>query len=240
MNRRDDRLLLRLGLCCLLLGSLVPTVAGAEEPRALTSEQEVVVAVARVRALPSWANEADRKLATRVVDLVRQGKTTAAQAEWRKLVQPHATSRDIEQLKTVGRWIAREALLASRPALDQKALKLAQTRDLHAALGSHVAELKSVLGRLSATPGATVAVRVKVVEKGQLVDRGTQSLTRTQLEAAIKSAESELSATGDMSRMDQLALQDAMTKQATMLQTLSNIMKMQHDTLKAIIQNLRG
>jgi hypothetical protein len=44
----------------------------------------------------------------------------------------------------------------------------------------------------------------------------------------------------DMSQLDQLALQDAMQKQQQMLQTISNIMKNQHDTLKAIIQNLRG
>ena len=43
-----------------------------------------------------------------------------------------------------------------------------------------------------------------------------------------------------MTQMDQLILQDAMEKQAQYLQTISNIMKMQNDTLKAIIQNVRG
>ncbi len=43
----------------------------------------------------------------------------------------------------------------------------------------------------------------------------------------------------DMSQMDQLKLQDAMQKQAQMMQTLSNISKMTHDTLKGIIQNMR-
>lgn len=44
----------------------------------------------------------------------------------------------------------------------------------------------------------------------------------------------------DMNQMDQLNLQDAMERQAQYLQTISNIMKMQNDTLKAIIQNVRG
>jgi hypothetical protein len=249
MNRREGHPLLSIGLvclllcwslCCLLLGWLLPTAAGAEEPRALTPEQEVAVAVARARALPAWVNAADRKLATRVADLIRQGKTEAAEAEWRKLVLPHAGARDIEQLKTVGNWIVREALLVSRPALDQKAFKLAETRDLRVALGSYLAELRSVLGKVSAAPGVTIAVRIKVVDKGKLVDRGTKPLTRAQIEAAIQSTETELSAAGDMSRLDQLALQDALQKQQQMLQTISSIMKTQHDTLKAIIQNLRG
>jgi hypothetical protein len=45
---------------------------------------------------------------------------------------------------------------------------------------------------------------------------------------------------GDMSQMDQLDLQNAMEKKAQLLQLISNISKMAHDTLKAIIQNMRG
>jgi len=44
----------------------------------------------------------------------------------------------------------------------------------------------------------------------------------------------------DMGQLDQLDLQDAMQKQSQILQLLSNLSKMEHDTLKAIIQNMRG
>jgi hypothetical protein len=47
-------------------------------------------------------------------------------------------------------------------------------------------------------------------------------------------------ALSDMAQRDQLNLQNAMQKQAQYMQLISNIMKTQHDTLKAIIQNLRG
>lgn len=43
----------------------------------------------------------------------------------------------------------------------------------------------------------------------------------------------------DMSQMDQLDLQNAMQKNSQMLQTVSNISKTTHDTLKSIIQNIR-
>jgi len=43
----------------------------------------------------------------------------------------------------------------------------------------------------------------------------------------------------DMGPMDQLNLQDTMEKQAQILQLISNISKMIHDTLKGIIQNMR-
>ena len=46
-------------------------------------------------------------------------------------------------------------------------------------------------------------------------------------------------AVNDMSKLDQLNLQDTMQKQAQLLQLISNISKMVHDTLKGIIQNMR-
>ena len=44
---------------------------------------------------------------------------------------------------------------------------------------------------------------------------------------------------GDMSQMDQLKLQDAMNKQQQAMQTLSNLLKANHDTATAIINNLK-
>ncbi len=44
----------------------------------------------------------------------------------------------------------------------------------------------------------------------------------------------------DMTQQMQLDLQDTLQKQQEFIQTISNIMKNQHDTLKAIINNMRG
>ena len=43
----------------------------------------------------------------------------------------------------------------------------------------------------------------------------------------------------DMSQMDQLNLEEAMQKQAQIMQLMSNISKTTHDTAKGIIQNMR-
>ncbi|NPV83020.1 MAG: hypothetical protein HPY46_05505 [Candidatus Aminicenantes bacterium] len=43
-----------------------------------------------------------------------------------------------------------------------------------------------------------------------------------------------------MSEQDQLDLQNRLQKEQQLLQTISNIMKNEHDTLKAIIQNIRS
>jgi len=44
---------------------------------------------------------------------------------------------------------------------------------------------------------------------------------------------------GDLNQMDQLKLQDAMNKQQQAMQAISNILKTNHDTAAAIINNLK-
>jgi predicted nucleic acid-binding Zn-ribbon protein len=58
--------------------------------------------------------------------------------------------------------------------------------------------------------------------------------------ALVEKLEQSLQTMSDMSQMMQLELQDAMNKQQQMMQTLSAFMKSQHDTLKAIISNMRA
>jgi len=58
--------------------------------------------------------------------------------------------------------------------------------------------------------------------------------------ALLQFLESILQTLADMSQMNMMKLQTAMNKMAQTMWSLSNIMKNMHDTLKAIIQNLRG
>lgn len=46
-------------------------------------------------------------------------------------------------------------------------------------------------------------------------------------------------AVSEMSELDRLALQEALQKRQQFLQAISNIARSEHDTLKAIIQNIR-
>jgi hypothetical protein len=66
-----------------------------------------------------------------------------------------------------------------------------------------------------------------------------KQMSPSELEQAIPNAETNLNTLEEISQLQQLELQDAMQKQAQFVQTISNIMKNQHDTLKGIIQNMR-
>lgn len=60
------------------------------------------------------------------------------------------------------------------------------------------------------------------------------------LKAELAELEKKLAAASDMTQLAQLELQDAMQRQQQTFRTLSNILKQQHETTKAIIQNIKG
>lgn len=66
---------------------------------------------------------------------------------------------------------------------------------------------------------------------------GTSSFE--QLDALTSRYEVELQTVGDDSELSLVALQQAMNQQSQLLQTLSSILKNQHDTAKSIIQNMK-
>jgi len=59
-------------------------------------------------------------------------------------------------------------------------------------------------------------------------------------EIEMRTMEKQYQTASDMTQMMQMELQDAMNKQSQAIQTLSAILKSQHDTVKAIIQNMRA
>ena len=59
------------------------------------------------------------------------------------------------------------------------------------------------------------------------------------LQTGLEVLEEKLSSTGDDAQLANIDLQNSLQKQQQTLQTLSNILKSQHDTLKAIISNVR-
>lgn len=64
-------------------------------------------------------------------------------------------------------------------------------------------------------------------------------LSASELDKEIRNVEDSLNFLEDMTNLWNITLQDQMQRLAQQIQTISNIMKNQHETLKAIIQNLR-
>jgi len=68
----------------------------------------------------------------------------------------------------------------------------------------------------------------------------TETMTKAQAETRVKDLDMQLSSAGEDRQLFQMDLQDAMQKEAQAMQMLSNMLKMFHDTAKALIQNMRA
>jgi hypothetical protein len=123
----------------------------------------------------------------------------------------------------------------------QKALykdKLRESRDK--AIAPQSTQIRPAMARISREMATTRRLNIKYTKTPTLPPlKDVRQMSASQLEEEIQSAEANLNSMGDMSQLQQLQLQDAMQKQQQVIQTISNIMKNQHDTLKSIIQNLK-
>jgi len=117
--------------------------------------------------------------------------------------------------------------------LTDLALKIQENNDARADLRQIIAELRN----LAADPDSEYPVSLTYPLNGK-----TETTTVNNAEEALALAdklESQLTILSDDSQMMQMELQDMMQKQQQAMQILSAIMKTQHDTLKAIINNMR-
>jgi hypothetical protein len=87
---------------------------------------------------------------------------------------------------------------------------------------------------------STSLLNIKYTKTPNLpVLKDPSQMSVSELERAISTTNANLNSLEEIDQLDQLAFQDAMQKQAQILQLMSNISKMLHDTLKGIIQNLK-
>ena len=140
------------------------------------------------------------------------------------------------------------------------------TQTMFAALGGLQDDLRTFAERIQDKGNAKAAIREEMAmlqdELGDWPDDGstrtltytqlvmqpdgsysfiekTQTLTKDQAKNLLDSMEALLATQSDLTQRDMLSLQDAMNKQAQLMQMMSNLQKSFHDTAMAMIRNLR-
>ncbi|MEO1173821.1 MAG: hypothetical protein AAFX94_17495, partial [Myxococcota bacterium] len=81
---------------------------------------------------------------------------------------------------------------------------------------------------------------IVVEEEPYVVKGGEPITTKAELEAAIQGLEEKLVSVGDDAQLANVDLQNALQKQQHLIQLMSNISKMMHDTNMAIIRKISG
>lgn len=80
----------------------------------------------------------------------------------------------------------------------------------------------------------------EVDANGQVVRHSNEPLTMEQAKALATKIDGQRQSMSDMNQMEQMQLQDMSQKYQQGFQTISNLLKMEADTVKAIIGNLRA
>jgi hypothetical protein len=105
----------------------------------------------------------------------------------------------------------------------------------------HSGQIRTVSPQFLTETAKTRLLNIKYTRTPKLpIFKDPKQMSASELEQAIPNAETNLDSLEEISQLQQLELQDAIQKQAQILQMISNIMKNQHDTLKSIIQNMRS
>ena len=217
-----------------------PTGAGAPSPTAKrpaaaprSSQVRLLVTIAGAE-LPRFAKTSGtaRSALKRVAALLRAGRTQETKAAWQSLVSTEARRVSRAELEAAERWVLRQGPLAAHPLLLARAARVAKRQALARNLRAYVAELR----RAQASSPSTV----KEVRAGKLVTVAKRTLTGKQRDALIAQALRDKSASEEEGTLMSLDLQGALSQQQQLMQMLSNMAKVIHDTTKAAIQSVRG
>ena len=126
--------------------------------------------------------------------------------------------------------------------VNQQTAKVATNNEIKQILREEILTLKDMLADWpddGIVQKVTYNSCVKLSDDRYEIDEITEVMSKDHVEALIQKMEDQLASLTEMSQTDMLELQDAMNKQAQLMQMMSNIMKNMHDTAKAIIQNLK-
>lgn len=171
-------------------------------------------------------------------------------ASW-KPVTPHTVrfNQDYSRVQTLAREISASINKVNQTKVARNNMnRMASLRTLLADLNK---DLQGVMQELAAVNSLMRDARSLDQQKHVNRSRGNQLASqleqrRTALEkkkmalaAKAKRVDDKLGTMADMQQLDMLGLQNAMNKQAQLMQMMSNIMKASHDTAQAVIRNIK-
>jgi hypothetical protein len=207
---------------------------------------------ARKRSLAQHAkadakHKAFLKAATRKARATRNKlrHSPAVKGSARKL-QKSLSKKQRAALRALGNMMVRDARLAAKRRKKTFPVSAKRLRPYVVTIGSKnataLAAASMMLAASQVERDVTAIARrwsKNLERKSELRKEISRLREKGGAEERLHKLESELESMEDMSQQLQMQLQDAMNKQQQAMQILSNIMKNQHDTLKAIIQNMR-
>jgi hypothetical protein len=229
-----------LAIACVALGLLTPAAVRADAPM----QQSRVIRIATARSLPAAAAQAtQRAKLDQVVALLKAKKTIEANAQWKAFAEAYFTRDTQGDLDRLLDWVLLKSHVESQRDLLKTARSAAYQERRRVAVQEHLADLRSKQRTLK---GGTVIVRSLLLrsktetEAEPVVENGRTTVNAAQLQGMVGQWEQKLATVGDDAQLANVDLQNALQKQQQLLQMLSNVSKLLHDTAMATIRKIGG
>ncbi len=239
---------------CTALASFAPTKAAKPRPvRKTASAKTAPVAITPLTlevleriGEPVVLRRAERAKLRQVVAALKEAGLDApskAPEAWAEAVSVWATRTNSTDVMALVQWVIREAYLESNEDLKNAAAKVAYYNTMKKRVRDQVSHYRKTLAgkpksaRVS-MPLLTIRTKYQAGRKAVTVTaRATKKVEEWQ--TLTKEWEDTLASVGDDAQLANLDLQNALQKQQQLLQMLSNISKILHDTATGIIDNMR-
>ncbi|MBN2315999.1 MAG: hypothetical protein JXM79_18880 [Sedimentisphaerales bacterium] len=167
------------------------------------------------RDVVSYLNTNQKRTMQSVIRLLKAKNTPAAQREWNSLIGSFKDSLTPIDLNELIQYVLRQSYMESNRDLQFYAAKVRHMNEQKQAIRDYLQSLREMQDGMSS--------------KAVLED----------LKNAIDAAEEKLNSIGDDAQLANINLQNAIQKQQQLIQILSNMSKVLHDTAMAVIRNMK-
>ena len=211
--------------------------------RPMRTDVAAVKALVKRRVVLPRISGKDQRVLHAIVHDIKQKRLSSAKKRWHSLAQGLARSGKRHDANALIQWVIYQSSLETSRNLQYYASKVRYYKELKNKLREEIADMRdSYADYAGRSIRVNKIVRMPTYRPGATpsFDRATTMMTKEQLAAYIQNLGGMLSTIGNELAISQLKLQRLNQQMSQAFAKLSTMMKSMHDTLKAIINNMRA
>lgn len=234
-------------LCLAMPSSAVASTTLAPATKALPAKAKVaapgfdpqLAAVLARLGEPVTLTKTERTHHRRVLAALAKNDLKTARLSWEALATSYVRRQDaVDDVGALIQSVIWEAYLDNVPGLDQHAEKLKHSNGQRRTVREHLGATRDAVAGKDGTTKVSLK-RMTIVDGAVKISNDAELLTVVQWRAQTAVWERQLKTFEDLANQMQAELQEAIQENQRQLLLMSNALKMLHDTMKSIIDNLR-
>lgn len=221
-----------------------PAPAPPDMTTALKNElpDEAVMRVVLAPSLPGTLTSKDRKGLQRIAKELQKGKVNEARMLWATAVEEISQAAGPLDFDAILNWVLREAYIDANESLRAPSNKVRFYEEMRRRVREHVEAYRETLTAMQGEAEVeirTISIRSKYKRKKNPVrERGEEKMSDAELAEYIRMWEDQLAGIGQDAALAGIDLQEALQKQQQLVNTMSSVSKLLHDTAMGVIRKV--